>query len=169
MTYRLTTTKSWSETKNELVDCLRKWGVNGYELECDAKITTSWTQTTEQRRVKLRLQWKDGREIYWSYDLQERAVDNLRVLYLAADAMRMNEARGIDKLLQEAYMALPAPKTERDPWEVLGLRPGVGLAQIDAAYRTLAKELHPDKGGNEAAMAELNSAYERAKQEGGGS
>lgn len=165
MSYKLTTTKSWSETKNELVDCLRKWGVKGYELECDAKITTSWNQTAEQRRVKLRLVWKHGREIFWQYGLQDRAVDNLRVLYLAADAMRMNEARGIDKLLQEAYMALPVPKVERDPWEVLGLRPGVSVAQVDAAYRTLAKEAHPDAGGSSEAMAELNAAYERIKAE----
>lgn len=160
MAYTLTTNKTWSETKQDLADCLRKWGVKEYELECDARIYGSYNKTP----VKLRLVWKDGREIVWEYNAQDRPVDNLRVLYLAAEAMRLNEARGIDKLVQQAYAMLPAPKTQRDPWEVLGLRPGAPAALIDAAYKTLANTAHPDKGGSDAAMQELNDARERAKQ-----
>lgn len=161
MAYSLTTNKTWSETKTELAECLRKWGSPQYELECDARIFGSYNKTP----VKLRIVWKDGREIFWEYNLQERPVDNLRVLYLAADAMRLNEARGIDRLVAQAYGLLAAPKTERDPYEVLGLRPGASAALVDAAYKAKAKELHPDTGGENAEMVELNAARDRLKAE----
>jgi curved DNA-binding protein CbpA len=36
---------------------------------------------------------------------------------------------------------------------------------IERAYRRLAMERHPDKGGSDAAMAELNAARDEALQE----
>ena len=32
-----------------------------------------------------------------------------------------------------------------DPYEVLGLEPGIGFAQIKSRYKSLVKELHPDR------------------------
>ena len=159
MAYSLRTDKTWSETKAQLIDCLRKWGASNYELECDVRMYTS----ASKEPVKLRIVWKDGREIFWSYNQQDRPMDNLRVLYLAADAMRLNEARGIGNLVQEAYLQLASPAKERDPWEVLGLRPGASADEIDAMYRVKAKTAHPDAGGSDGAMKELNDARERAK------
>ncbi len=57
---------------------------------------------------------------------------------------------------------------QRDPHQVLGLRPGATSAQIKAAWRRLARQHHPDlTGGDPAAsrratrrMAEINAAYE---------
>ena len=50
-----------------------------------------------------------------------------------------------------------------DPFAVLGLAPGAGPRELSAAYRELAKQWHPDRGGGEEAqrrMAEINVAYE---------
>ncbi len=89
---------------------------------------------------------------------------NFRCCYLVLREMRLSEARGVEKAAAAAYAALlPAAKSQRDPWEVLGLRPGASAALIDAAWKALAKELHPDTGGENDAMAELNDARERAK------
>lgn len=87
---------------------------------------------------------------------------NLRCCYLVIRDMRLAEARGVTAALQQAYAALPAPKQQRDPWEVLQLRPGASVEMVEAAYRMLAKTAHPDAGGSDAAMAELNDAKERA-------
>ncbi|MBD2435130.1 DnaJ domain-containing protein [Fischerella sp. FACHB-380] len=38
------------------------------------------------------------------------------------------------------------------------------METIKSAYRKLARKYHPDNGGNEEKMAELNRAYEQAKQ-----
>ncbi len=51
----------------------------------------------------------------------------------------------------------------RDPYELLGLRPGVGAAEIKRAFRQLAMRWHPDRNGDPAAAERFNSlrgAYE---------
>ena len=46
------------------------------------------------------------------------------------------------------------------PFAALGLRPGAGRAEVDAAYRRLMKVHHPDRaGGDSGRAAEINRAY----------
>jgi DnaJ domain len=47
-----------------------------------------------------------------------------------------------------------------DPYAVLGLSTDATPDEVAAAYRRLAKEWHPDHGGGDERMAEINSAYE---------
>ena len=49
---------------------------------------------------------------------------------------------------------------KRDYYEVLGLTKGADANEIKKAYRKLAKELHPDKGGDENKFKEVSEAYE---------
>lgn len=57
----------------------------------------------------------------------------------------------------------------RDPYEILGLNPGAGNAEVKAAYRKLAKQLHPDTQGESAAQharfQEVTAAYNQLKDE----
>lgn len=59
----------------------------------------------------------------------------------------------------------------RDPYHILGLSPGAGAAEIKAAYRRLAKKLHPDAQGAETPGApsrfqEVTAAYNLLKDGG---
>ena len=48
----------------------------------------------------------------------------------------------------------------RSPWGILGVQPDAPRAEVRAAYRRLARELHPDRqGGDDRAMQELNEAW----------
>jgi hypothetical protein len=51
-----------------------------------------------------------------------------------------------------------------DPFTRLGVAPGASVAELRAARRRLAKELHPDLGDGRTheAMAEVNAAFEEA-------
>ncbi|TNE63359.1 MAG: hypothetical protein EP335_09790 [Alphaproteobacteria bacterium] len=42
--------------------------------------------------------------------------------------------------------------------EVLGLQPGASEDEINAAYRRLMAQVHPDKGGNDWMASKLNEA-----------
>ena len=86
---------------------------------------------------------------------------NLRALGICLEEMRMLDVRGVGGVAASAYMQLAAPQAERDPWEVLGLRPGASRDEVEGMYRIKAKSAHPDTGGSNEAMAELNNARER--------
>jgi curved DNA-binding protein CbpA len=54
------------------------------------------------------------------------------------------------------FVALPAPE---QPWQVLGLDTSTPTPdQVEAAYRRLASEHHPDRGGDTHQMARINAA-----------
>jgi curved DNA-binding protein CbpA len=71
--------------------------------------------------------------------------------------------RAID-LARSAAGRLHRRAAMRTFYEVLGLPPGADEAQIKAAYRELARRLHPDVNAGDAALArrlaEVNHAYE---------
>ncbi len=57
-------------------------------------------------------------------------------------------------------MPLPRPSSTRDPYQVLGVAASATAAEIKAAYRALVKQHHPDAGGDEHRILELNAAWE---------
>ena len=77
----------------------------------------------------------------------------------------MQERRGLGGLAASHYLALAAPKFERDPYEVLGVRADAPLAVIEAVYKAQAKMTHPDAGGSEEAFKEVAAAWERIKSD----
>lgn len=50
---------------------------------------------------------------------------------------------------------------DQDPYQLLGVSPLDSEDAIRSRYRELALQRHPDRGGSEDAMRELNAAYER--------
>ena len=164
MAYSLKTSVTWAATINALEETFNKWGIVDWEVlprRVDSR--KSWWMPAE-RVVEIRFK-RRGQADYQVFKMgkQERPVDNLRALYLGLESMRMNEVRGIGELVREMYAALPAPKRERDPFEVLGIRPDAPKAIAEASYRELAKTAHPDSGGSNEAMAELNKAIEAVR------
>ena len=55
---------------------------------------------------------------------------------------------------------------ERDLYEVLGVSKGAETSEIRTAYKQLAKEHHPDKGGDPEKFKELSQAHEVLSDEG---
>jgi hypothetical protein len=49
---------------------------------------------------------------------------------------------------------------QQDPYRKLGLSPLDSAETVKRRYRQLALENHPDRGGSQEAMAEVNLAYE---------
>ncbi|MDP9315381.1 MAG: J domain-containing protein, partial [Chloroflexota bacterium] len=97
--------------------------------------------------------------------------DNLRVLYLAIEDMRMIEKRGLKKVMRQAYGQLPPPKTNiavMSPYNVLGVQPDAPMEVVEAVYRAKAKTVHPDvPGGSAEVMQQLNEAIAAIRRERG--
>lgn len=87
------------------------------------------------------------------------------------DTVRRQEAYGVASAEEslQVFAALPAPGAillgNRTAWQILGLEPGSSSLQIERAHRRLAADLHPDRGGDSAAMADLNAARDAALKE----
>ncbi len=115
--------------------------------------------------------WEDrrGGHKVMAIDRYHRVADNLAAVAATLDAMRAIERHGGAAILDRAFTgftALPAPAAARHWREVLGVPNTVQTEQtLKDAYRRAASAAHPDKGGSDKAMAEVNAAYEQAKQE----
>lgn len=50
-----------------------------------------------------------------------------------------------------------------DPYKILGVTPNSSDSEIKSAYRKLAKQHHPDHGGDGELFAKINAAYDNIK------
>lgn len=94
---------------------------------------------------------------------------NIAAIAAHIEAIRAVDRYGVGSLDQAfaGYAALPAPghHAERKWWQVLEIDQRSPLVNAEAAYRSLAREHHPDSGGSHAMMAELNAAIAQARKE----
>ena len=51
-------------------------------------------------------------------------------------------------------------KKSNNPWFILGVQPGASLKDVKTAYKRLALQNHPDKGGTIAEWLAISDAYE---------
>lgn len=113
-----------------------------------------------------------GKQMAMACDRYDAPSANLRSLGLGVEAMRQLERHGGGAMMERAFAgfaALPPPGYKR-PWrEVMGFMDGrnhhMTREAIMAQYRLLAAVKHPDKGGTETAMSELNVARDDALRE----
>lgn len=127
------------------------------------------------------------RRVAMARDAFDNVAHNLRSLGLAIEHLRGLERHGGGTMMDRAFdgfAQLPPPDgangggaapRDRDWWDVLeiagqvdalrGFPPDLQRAAIDAAYKGQARKRHPDAGGSEAAMVELNRARDQARQD----
>jgi hypothetical protein len=66
-----------------------------------------------------------------------------------------------DAATREARPARPGAMTDEEAYQILGLQPGAGRAEIMQAYRRLMKSVHPDAGGSAFLAAKVNAARDK--------
>ena len=111
-----------------------------------------------------------GRPMVMARDAYVSVAGNLRSLALAIEAMRQLARHGGDQMMERAFTGFVpiAPPDWKKPWrQVFGVTPD-WRGDIRALYREKAQHRHPDRGGDDMLMAELNVAYKEAQRELGG-
>lgn len=106
-----------------------------------------------------------GKALSMARDSYNTPWENIRSLILAIDAIRSIERHGGSTMMERAFsgFAAIAPPSWKKPWrQVFGVEP-TWRGDITALYREKAKNRHPDAGGSDSLMAELNVAYAEAR------
>ena len=157
-------TTPWQQTVRDLEVMFRKWGVKTWDVERPYSGRKTFNLAPDQRRATVT--WTDPhtevpREL--SHAAHATAAENLRPLFLALDAIRLNEVRGIGEIVAQTYRMLGSGEMA-SPHAVLGCRPDSTQDEIRSAYRSLAKTAHPDAGGDAATFARLTAAYDALRE-----
>jgi hypothetical protein len=117
-----------------------------------------------------------GAAVYWqrrhdqshkvmAIDCYDRVADNLAAIAATLDAMRAIERHGGAVILERAFTGFEALPSPNDWRHVLGFQDTPTLEQARQRYKDLAKSRHPDVGGSETSMKELNAAWASAQRE----
>jgi hypothetical protein len=109
-----------------------------------------------------------GKACVMACDRWNRVADNIAALAAHIDAIRRVDRYGVGSIEQAlaGYKALPTD-TAADWRSVFGFakEAPVSVDELNDAYRTWARQKHPDAGGTDVEMAHLNRARDYALTE----
>lgn len=150
-------------------DSLRKFAADsGKKLE-HAIMSSNVTLTSgspPDPGVAVWFVW-DGMQLCIAVDRYNSVAANLQAIHHIIEARRVELRHGTLHLVKatfQGFQALPAPAGKH--WsDILQVSVSATRDVIEANYRRLAKDRHPDAGGSADLMAELNNAREVALRE----
>ncbi len=126
-------------------------------------------RTPDDPGIAIYFKW-NGKNMTMAMDDFIEPECNVRRLALAIQAMRDLARNGGGTMMERAFTgfaALPAPITGTEPWySVLNISPDATVPEIKTRYRSMAKQLHSDTGGEDIRMAALNVARDQALKQG---
>jgi hypothetical protein len=166
---------SLATARDDLLAELTRLGARNVVLSTNLKLRTDGLPLAGQRQpddpgVAVYFRYND-RPVCFACDRWNRVEDNLVAVAKTIEALRGIDRWGTGDMVEAAFTGfaqLPAARVALRPWySVIGVSNQTATADVEAAYRLKAKELHPDRGGDHDAMVELNDAYERFKRERG--
>jgi hypothetical protein len=89
--------------------------------------------------------------------------ESLRLLesYLDRTHPGWREDVEADHAHRESAPSRAGGMTAQEAYQILGLEPDAGEADVREAHRRLMKQVHPDRGGSAALAARINEAKDR--------
>lgn len=175
---------SFDAARRKLYEELRRLGAASAVISCNLALRVDGQHRVDQAESRLADPGVavyfaiDGRPMVMASDRYETCAANLRSVGLAVEYLRGLERHGGGHMMARAFggfAQLPPPEgaaapAER-PWrEVFAPLPD-GLAKADllliveARYRAAARTAHPDQGGSNETMIQLNAALARARED----
>jgi len=164
---------SIAESARELeLEIKRMGGGRDMIISSNLKIKANGLPYSGQRNpedpgVAVYFKWQK-RDLVFACDKWRDVEDNLWAIVKHIEALRGQERWGVGSLDQAfmGYMALPDPDA-RQWFEVLGVSQTATDDEIRKAYISLAKQYHPDAGGDAALFDQVQKAYDLAMAKNG--
>lgn len=163
--YRAADRVSLAEGLKRIYAELQKFGINENTIvvSSDLKLRTDGMPYSNQATARLdqgvAVYWRDGKQQRcMAIDRYDRIADNLAAIAATLDAMRAIERHGGAAILDRAFTGFQMLAAPEQWFQVLGVSAHASRADIEAAYRKMAMEHHPDRGGDSSRMARINAA-----------
>lgn len=159
----------------DLVHSIELFGGRDIVLSTNIKLRHDGLPYANQSRLD-----DPGVAVYWvdrqtkqpwalACDKYTHIRDNYRAIGLTVDGLRLIKRSGASQLLNRAYKGFAAlPASTKKPWRaVFGYDADEQptYKDVQKRYYRFARENHPDHGGSNAAMHDLNDAIADAKKE----
>jgi hypothetical protein len=109
----------------------------------------------------------EGRPTVLACDRHGWAAENLRAIAMAVKALSLVERHGGGVIFERSMRGFATRAGNGEWWSVLRVAETATREEIESAFRELARAHHPDRGGSQEKMAELNGARERALRDRG--
>lgn len=160
---------SFDNALKNVQDSLRKFAADsGKKLE-HAIMSSNRTLTSDTPQdpgVAVWFVW-DAMQLCIAVDRYNSMAANLQAIHHIIEARRVELRHGTLHLVRATFagfQALPAPEGKhwRDILQVTG---SPSREAVEANFKRLAQDRHPDRGGSTDQMAELNNARETALRE----
>lgn len=124
-------------------------------------------KTQDDPGVAVYFQYK-GKQMCFACDRYSGVEDNIHAISLTISALRGIARWGTGDMMESAFSgftALPAPgnTTARGWMEILEVGHDATFDKAKENYRRLSMIRHPDRGGSEESMSELNWAWAQAQ------
>ena len=157
---------------NNVKESLRRFAVDsGKKLE-GLVISSNYSLGVERPNdpgVSVWFTW-DALQVCIPVDRYTSVESNLQAIHHVIEARRTELRHGTLALVRASFTgfaALPPPTGQRTWRAVFGIPEDMPAtpSAVEATYRELARARHPDAGGSQEAMAELNIAVEQARKE----
>ena len=104
------------------------------------------------------------RPMCFACDRWKKVEDNMWAIAKTIDALRGIERWGSGQMVEQAFTGFTALSAPEQPWQVLGISSHATKDEVRDAYRRLASEHHPDRGGDEQQMSRINAARDALLQ-----
>lgn len=166
---------SFARVRDELLGQLKLMGVKDVILSANLKLRQDGLPLAGQAQpadpgVAVYFTYK-GKEVCFACDRWNKIEDNMQAVRHTIDALRGIARWGTGDMVDAAFtgfQALAAARVAHRPWhEVLGVAAHHPTNEVTDRYRQLAKDNHPDRGGDQDKAAEINGAWEEFKRERG--
>lgn len=159
--------------RRELLDELRRLGATDIVISTNVPLRKDGEfyadfRTPDDPGVAIYFK-RGGKAFSLACDKYTRITWNVHAIGLTIEAMRQIERCGASDMLDRAFTGFAAlPESTEKSWRnVLGFAPGEfpSMDHVERLYRERARQAHPDRGGSDAAMQELNRARDAARAE----
>ena len=175
--YRMKRALTVSEGIKRVLDSLQKMGIPSYQVI----ISTNMAVRNDGLPYSGRKDPEDpGAAVYWrpygssadtqhkciAIDQYDRLADNLAAIAGTLDAMRAIERWGGADILDRAFQGFAAlPEYVSHGWHnVLGVAADAPHAEVEAAYKKLRGQHHPDRGGNGDLFHAIQEAWKQYQE-----